>query len=101
MAHDRSASLLAVASGVVAQHDWSNPMAFQVDHVDYVDHLGWSVLAVGRASLVEDDELAERMDAGRRALMLRGDDESGPYQSPMEDGMQQFHEWYRREMRPS
>jgi len=28
--------------------------------------------------------------------MLRGDDESGPYQSPMEDGMQQFHEWYRR-----
>jgi len=47
---------------------------------------------------VEDDEIAERMDAGRRALMLRGVDESGPYQSPMEDGMQQFHEWYRREM---
>jgi phenylpropionate dioxygenase-like ring-hydroxylating dioxygenase large terminal subunit len=46
----------------------------------------------------EDDEIAERMDAGRRALMQRGDDESGPYQSPMEDGMQQFHEWYRREM---
>ena len=44
---------------------------------------------------VEDDEIAERMDAGRRALMLRGDNESGPYQSPMEDGMQQFHEWYR------
>jgi hypothetical protein len=22
----------------------------------------------------------------------------GPYQSPMEDGMQHFHEWYRREM---
>jgi phenylpropionate dioxygenase-like ring-hydroxylating dioxygenase large terminal subunit len=47
---------------------------------------------------VEDDEIAERMDAGRRALMQRGDDECGPYQSPMEDGMQQFHEWYRREM---
>ncbi len=47
---------------------------------------------------VEDDEIAERMDAGRRALMLRGDDEAGPYQSPMEDGMQHFHEWYRREM---
>jgi phenylpropionate dioxygenase-like ring-hydroxylating dioxygenase large terminal subunit len=39
------------------------------------------------------------MDAGRRALMLRGDDESGPYQSPMEDGMLQFHEWYRHEMK--
>jgi hypothetical protein len=22
----------------------------------------------------------------------------GPYQSPMEDGMQHFHEWYRREI---
>jgi choline monooxygenase len=47
---------------------------------------------------LEDDEIALRMDAGRRALMLRGDDEAGPYQSPMEDGMQHFHEWYRREM---
>ncbi len=47
---------------------------------------------------VEDDEIALRMDAGRRALMQRGDDESGPYQSPMEDGMQHFHEWYRRQI---
>ena len=47
---------------------------------------------------VEDDEIALRMDAGRRALMLRGDNEFGPYQSPMEDGMQHFHEWYRRQM---
>lgn len=46
----------------------------------------------------EDDEIALRMDAGRRALMERGDNEVGPYQSPMEDGMQQFHEWYRRQM---
>ena len=46
----------------------------------------------------EDDEIAERMDAGRRALMQRGDDEVGPYQSPMEDGMQHFHAWYRRLM---
>jgi choline monooxygenase len=44
---------------------------------------------------VEDDEIAERMDAGRKALMQRGDNEVGPYQSPMEDGMQHFHEWYR------
>jgi hypothetical protein len=40
----------------------------------------------------------ERMDAGRAALMARGDNEVGPYQSPMEDGMQHFHEWYRREI---
>ena len=44
---------------------------------------------------IEDDEIGERMDAGRRALMARGDNEVGPYQSPMEDGMQHFHEWYR------
>ena len=44
---------------------------------------------------IEDDEIGERMDAGRRALFERGDNEVGPYQSPMEDGMQHFHEWYR------
>ena len=47
---------------------------------------------------VEDDEIGERMDAGRKALMKRGDNEIGPYQSPMEDGMQHFHEWYRDRM---
>jgi phenylpropionate dioxygenase-like ring-hydroxylating dioxygenase large terminal subunit len=47
---------------------------------------------------VEDDEIALRMDAGRKALWERGDDEVGPYQSPMEDGMRHFHEWYRKEM---
>ena len=46
----------------------------------------------------EDDEIAERMDAGRAALLARGDNEVGPYQSPMEDGMQHFHGWYRTAM---
>jgi choline monooxygenase len=44
---------------------------------------------------IEDDEIGQRMDAGRRALLQRGVSETGPYQSPMEDGMQHFHEWYR------
>ncbi|MBP6778188.1 MAG: aromatic ring-hydroxylating dioxygenase subunit alpha [Piscinibacter sp.] len=47
---------------------------------------------------VEDDEIALRMDQGRAALHARGDDDRGPYQSPMEDGMQHFHEWYRRRL---
>jgi choline monooxygenase len=47
---------------------------------------------------IEDDEIGERMDAGRKALLARGDNEVGPYQSPMEDGMQHFHEWYRATM---
>jgi len=45
---------------------------------------------------VEDDEIAKRMDRGRRALWERGENEVGPYQSPMEDGMMHFHEYVRR-----
>jgi choline monooxygenase len=46
----------------------------------------------------EDDEIALRMDAGRRALLERGENQVGPYQSPMEDGMLHFHEWLRARM---
>jgi phenylpropionate dioxygenase-like ring-hydroxylating dioxygenase large terminal subunit len=46
----------------------------------------------------EDDEIAERMDEGRRALYNLGRSEVGPYQSPMEDGMQHFHEFLRSEV---
>jgi choline monooxygenase len=53
-----------------------------------------------RETCLEDDEIAERMDAGRLALMRRGDDARGPYQSPMEDGMQHFHAWYLAKMGP-
>ena len=49
---------------------------------------------------VEDDEIAQRMDEGRRALYKLGRNEIGPYQSPMEDGMQHFHEFLRRELEP-
>ncbi len=49
---------------------------------------------------VEDKEIAERMDEGRRALWLEGRSEVGPYQSPMEDGMLHFHEFLRREIEP-
>ena len=31
-------------------------MAFEVDHVDYSDHRGWSVVALGRGVKVEDAE---------------------------------------------
>ena len=49
---------------------------------------------------IEDDEIAERMDRGRRALFRQGKNEVGPYQSPYEDGMLHFHEFYRRIMAP-
>jgi phenylpropionate dioxygenase-like ring-hydroxylating dioxygenase large terminal subunit len=65
--------------------------AFERDFID-------AEQAAYMETCVEDDEIGERMDAGRLALYERGDDEVGPYQSPMEDGMQHFHEWYRRRM---
>ena len=48
----------------------------------------------------EDDEIALRMDRGRRALAAQGISQAGPYQSPMEDGMLHFHEFLRRELEP-
>ena len=47
---------------------------------------------------IEDDEIALRMDRGRKALMQQGISQAGPYQSPMEDGMLHFHEYLRREL---
>ncbi len=49
---------------------------------------------------IEDEEICQRMQDGRKALYLRGDNEVGPYQSPMEDGMVHFHEFLRRQIGP-
>ncbi len=54
--------------------------------------------AAYRETAAEDDEIARRMDAGRKALFEAGLDETGPYQSPMEDGMMHFHEYIRRQI---
>ena len=66
--------------------------AFEREFVEAEQAAYWETCA-------EDDEIALRMDAGRRALYERGEDDAGPYQSPMEDGMQQFHEWYAQAMK--
>lgn len=47
---------------------------------------------------VEDVEIINRMEAGRRILYAEGRNEVGPYQSPMEDGMRHFHQFLRREL---
>jgi choline monooxygenase len=47
---------------------------------------------------VEDREICLRMEAGRRALYEAGENQVGPYQSPMEDGMRHFHQFIRRIM---
>ena len=54
--------------------------------------------AAYRETANEDREICERMTAGRRALYQQGVSDAGPYQSPLEDGMQHFHEFLRREI---
>ena len=47
---------------------------------------------------LEDKEICERLDRGRRALYEQGLDDAGPYQSPMEDAEVHFHEWVHRKL---
>ena len=47
--------------GVVASHDWRSPIALEVDHVDYAEQRGWSVLAVGVGERVDDAEELDRI----------------------------------------
>ena len=61
-------------------YGWNTDLAFEIDHLDYERHQGWSVVALGRATLVEDpDELHEIRSqwdptpwaGGRRHLYVR------------------------------
>jgi nitroimidazol reductase NimA-like FMN-containing flavoprotein (pyridoxamine 5'-phosphate oxidase superfamily) len=42
--------------GVIAAHAWDSPIGFEVDHIDYAEHRGWSVVATGTGHRVEDPE---------------------------------------------
>ena len=61
-------------------YGWNTDLAFEIDHIDYEKHQGWSVVAIGRAALVEDpDELndiranwdPQPWAGGRRHLYIR------------------------------
>jgi hypothetical protein len=45
-----------VPYGRIAEYAADREICFEVDHVDYDHHTGWSVLAVGKGKLVEDPE---------------------------------------------
>ena len=49
-------------------------------------------------SAAEDAQICTRLQRGRRALWLAGEDDVGPYHTPHEDGMIHLHDWIRREM---
>jgi hypothetical protein len=55
-----------------------------------------SIIAKQDSLYSEEIAAFERMDAGRQRLHQRGVGDTGPYQSPLEDGMRRFHAWYRR-----
>jgi choline monooxygenase len=48
---------------------------------------------------IEDEEICQRMNDGRKLLWREGREEHGPYQTPYEDGMVHFHQWVRRQMK--
>lgn len=61
-------------------YGWNTDLAFEVDHLDYEQQLGWSVVAIGRSELVEDPDEVQQIRAGwdptpwvggRRYLYLR------------------------------
>jgi hypothetical protein len=56
--------------------------------------------AAYRETAVEDAEICARMTEGRRALFQQGINETGPYQSPLEDGARHFHEFVRCQIEP-
>src|SRR3989344_3917932 len=106
---DNGRDIAADLAGIDARFKPGGDLHFSgylLDHVPlHACHYHWKIFfqvdpqrAAYMETCIEDDEIGERMDAGRRALMERGDNEVGPYQSPMEDGMQHFHEWYRKMM---
>src|SRR5258706_114553 len=50
-------------------------------------------------SAAEDAHVCVQLHRGRKALWLAGEDDSGPFHSPHEDGVIHLHDWIRRQMR--
>jgi phenylpropionate dioxygenase-like ring-hydroxylating dioxygenase large terminal subunit len=70
------------------------------DIVDFEREFVEAEQAAYMETAIEDDDIGERMDRGRIALLKENRNEVGPYQSPYEDGMRHFHEFYRRIVGP-
>lgn len=48
---------------VLGTYAWNNQLAFEVDHLDYELHTGWSVVATGRGSMIEDVQELETIQS--------------------------------------
>ncbi|MEU4732919.1 pyridoxamine 5'-phosphate oxidase family protein [Streptomyces sp. NPDC023588] len=67
----RDIAFRTLGDAVLARADGTE-VAFEVDHIDDVTRLGWSVLAVGEAEGVIDPEELVRLDALARSLPWAG-----------------------------
>ena len=56
--------------------------------------------AAYKETAIEDEDICQRMHEGRMALHAQGLDEYGPYQHPMETGMEHFHLWVKSQLEP-
>jgi nitroimidazol reductase NimA-like FMN-containing flavoprotein (pyridoxamine 5'-phosphate oxidase superfamily) len=59
--HDRSIVFRTTPYSVLGTYGWAGDIAFEVDHIDEENHLGWSVVALGRGEMVEDAEDLEEI----------------------------------------
>ncbi len=48
---------------VLGTYGWNTQLAFEVDDVDETGHTGWSVMALGRGTMVEDPHELEEIRA--------------------------------------
>ncbi len=54
--HGQAIIFRTAAYSELGTYGWNTDLAFEVDYIDYEKHQGWSVVALGRAELVDDPE---------------------------------------------
>jgi nitroimidazol reductase NimA-like FMN-containing flavoprotein (pyridoxamine 5'-phosphate oxidase superfamily) len=54
--HDDAIVFRTAPYSELSTYGWNTDLAFEVDQLDYETHQGWSVVAVGRAHVVDDPE---------------------------------------------
>lgn len=52
--HEESVVFRTTPYSVLGTYGWSSQLAFEIDHVDYEQQIGWSVVATGRGAMLED-----------------------------------------------
>ena len=61
--HDESIVFRTAPYSELSTYGWNTDLAFEVDHLDFETHLGWSVVAVGRAHVIDDPDEVQRIRA--------------------------------------